>query len=56
MKYPLKSILPYLVEMDQTKTQLLEDYNLKNQMGLPLWIIGNIYGQSLFDGIMYLLG
>lgn len=53
---PLKSILPMLVKMEDSKNKLLEDYNLKNEIGLPLWIIGKNFGQSLFDGIMYLLG
>jgi tetratricopeptide (TPR) repeat protein len=54
-EHPITSMLPMLFEMEKHQKDLLEQYNLKNNIGIPLWLISKQFGQNLLDGIFYIL-
>lgn len=53
--HPMSSMLPMLFEMEKQQKDLLEEYNLKNKIGIPLWLISKQFGHNLLDGIFYIL-
>ena len=52
---PMLSMLPMLFEQEKRQKELLEQYNLKNNIGIPLWLISQQFGHNLLDGIFYIL-
>jgi tetratricopeptide (TPR) repeat protein len=53
---PLAALIPDLSKHDIHKKEMLDDYNLKNGVGVPLWMITNAFGGHLLDCISFLLG
>lgn len=51
---PLQSIIPILTESEKQKQQILEEYNLKSNIGLPIWLLKNYIANREIDTIHYL--
>jgi tetratricopeptide (TPR) repeat protein len=54
-KNPLLSLIPHLNALEEQKNEMLNNYNFKNDIGLPMWFLSRYFSHTLLDTTINIL-